>query len=166
MEKLGINAMGLLAQIVNVGILLFVFLRFLYKPILKVLEKRQQSIEDNIRLQEQLEARLEALDSKEKDLMKHAKVEANKLAEESRAQAKTIASEVLSKAREEAAMLRKQAQRDLKRELEAEQEKLELVMSSKVAEVANAAIGKLLGEKTKDLLTEKQVSEFVKKSHP
>lgn len=165
MEKLGINALGITAQIANIAILLFIFKKFLYKPILKVLEKRQQSIEDNIRLQEQLEARLEALDEKERQMVKRAKVEANKIAEEVRTEAKTSANLLLVAARDEASSIRKQTREELKRELESNRQKLEDMMAKKAAEVANDAIGKLLGEKTRRLLTEKQVSEFVKKSH-
>jgi F-type H+-transporting ATPase subunit b len=165
MEKLGINALEIAAQIANIAILIFIFKKFLYKPILKVLEKRQQSIEDNIRLQEQLEARLEALDEKERQMVKRAKVEANKIAEDVRTEAKTSANLLLVAARDEASSIRKQTHEELKRELESERQKLEEMMAKKAAEVANDAIGKLLGEKTRRLLTEKQVSEFVKKSH-
>lgn len=165
MEKLGINALGITAQIANIAILLFIFKKFLYKPILKVLEKRQQSIEDNIRLQEQLEARLEALDEKERQMVKRAKVEANKIAEEVRTEAKTSANLLLVAARDEASSIRKQTHEELRQELESQRQKLEGMMAKKAAEVANDAIGKLLGEKTRRLLTEKQVSEFVKKPH-
>lgn len=165
MEKLGINSLEIAAQIANIAILLFVFKKFLYKPILKVLEKRQQSIEDNIRLQEQLEARLEALDEKERQMVKRAKVEADKIAEDVRTEAKTSANLLLVAARDEASSIRKQTREELKRELESQRQKLEDMMAKKAAEVANDAIGKLLGEKTRRLLTEKQVSKFVKNSH-
>lgn len=164
MEKLGINPVTLAAQIVNITLLLVIFKKFLYKPVLTVLEKRAKLIEDNVRLQERLEAKLEALEETEKQVMRQAKLAANKLAEEVRAQAKVSAGEVIGKAREEAVDIRKQAQAELARELEAERMKLEEMMAKKTTEIANAALGKLLDEKTKARLTEKQVEEFVKKS--
>lgn len=163
MEKLGINTATLLAQIFNIVLLLAVFKKFLYKPIISVLERRQKLIEDNIRLQERLEAKLEALEEKEKQVMKQARVSANKISEEVRAQAKVSAGEVISKAREEAIDIRKQTQVELKRELEAEREKLEEMMAKRTTEIANAALGKLLDEKTKARLTEKQVEQFIKR---
>ena len=163
MEKLGINTATLAAQIFNIVLLLVVFKKFLYKPVLSVLERRQKLIEDNIRLQERLEAKLEAWEEKEKQVMKHAKLSANKIAEEVRAQAKVSAGEVISKAREEAMDIRKQTQAELARQLEAEREKLEEMMTKRTTQIANAALGKLLDEKTKARLTEKQVEQFVKR---
>lgn len=165
MEKLGINTMGLLAQVVNVGILLFVFLKFLYKPILKVLEKRQQSIEGNIRLQEQLEAKLEAMAETEKELVKHAKIEANKILETARHEAKKLVDGAVANAKSEVSALKDQTRENFKKEVLAKQEELESMMAAKATEIANRAIGKLLNQKTRDSLTEKQVSELVKKSH-
>lgn len=165
MEKLGINAGTLLAQVFNIALLLVVFKKFLYKPVLSVLERRQKLIEDNIRLQERLEAKLEGLEEKEKQVLKNAKLAANKIAEEVRAQAKISAGEVIDKARDEAADIRKQAREELRRELAAEREKLEEMMTQKTTQIANAALGKLLDEKTRWRLTEKQVEEFVKRSN-
>ena len=42
MEKLGIEPQLLLAQLVNFGIIIFVLSKFLYKPILDMLEKRKK----------------------------------------------------------------------------------------------------------------------------
>ncbi len=165
MEKLGINAGTLVAQIFNIALLLAVFKKFLYKPILSVLERRQKLIEDNIRLQERLEAKLEGLEEKEKQVLRNAKVSANKIAEEVRAQAKVSAGEVIAAARDEAVSIRNQAKQELQRELKAQQEKLEEMMAKKTTEIANAALGKLLDEKTRRRLTEKQVEEFVKRSN-
>jgi len=47
--KLGINPVLLLAQIINFLILLFLFKKFLYKPILGILEKRRNYILESMR---------------------------------------------------------------------------------------------------------------------
>jgi F-type H+-transporting ATPase subunit b len=161
MEKLGVNPATLAAQVFNIVLLLAVFKKFLYKPVLTILERRQKLIEDNIRLQERLEAKLEALEEKEKQVMKQAKLSANKIAEEVRAQAKVSAGEVIGQARQEAVDIRKQAQAELARELQAEREKLEEMMAKRTTEIANAALAKLLDEKTRQRLTVKQVEQFV-----
>ncbi|KKT66600.1 MAG: ATP synthase subunit b [Candidatus Woesebacteria bacterium GW2011_GWA2_44_33] len=165
MEKLGINFVTLAAQIFNIALLLVVFKKFLYKPILAVLERRQKLIEDNIRLQERLEAKLEGLEEKEKQVIRNAKLSANKIAEEVRVQAKVSASEVIAAARGEAMNIRNQAKEELKRELAAEREKLEETIAKKTTEIANAALGKLLDEKTRLRVTEKQVEQFVNRSN-
>lgn len=165
MENLGINVMGLVAQLVNVSILLVVFKKFLYKPALRMLEKRQQSIEGTIHLQEQLEAKLEALEEKQKEILKRARVGANRIMEEARHQAGELVNGALANAKSEVTALKDQARENFKKEILARQEELEEKMAQKATEIANAAIGKLLDEKTRALLTEKQVREFVRKSH-
>ena len=58
MEKLGINAYQLLAQVVNVLILLFVLKKFLLKSMVALLEKRRASIVDQVKVEEDLEKEL------------------------------------------------------------------------------------------------------------
>ena len=47
-HELGINGYTLLAQIVNFLILLFILQRFLYKPLLKFIDKRKDIIEEGL----------------------------------------------------------------------------------------------------------------------
>ena len=49
MEALGIDLKLLIAQVVNFGILLFVLSKFLYKPVVTMLEERQKKAEQTIK---------------------------------------------------------------------------------------------------------------------
>lgn len=51
----GIQPVYLAAQVVNFVILLFILKRFMYKPILKVLEQRKMTISNNLKMAAQLE---------------------------------------------------------------------------------------------------------------
>lgn len=64
MEKLGINAYQLLAQVVNVLILLFVLKKFLLKSMVALLEKRRASIVDQVKVEEDLEKELKRVRKK------------------------------------------------------------------------------------------------------
>jgi len=73
-NQFGINPLLLLAQVVNFAVLLFILKRFLYKPILKVLEERKKRIEESLKNAEEIEKRLvETAELEEEILAKSAR---------------------------------------------------------------------------------------------
>src|SRR3989338_3520624 len=68
-NQFGVRLDLLAAQIVNFLLLLFILKRFLYKPILKVLQIRQQKIKDSLKNAAEIEKRLNAIaEEREKKL--------------------------------------------------------------------------------------------------
>ena len=53
LENFGLNPMLLIAQIVNFLIVLFILKKFLYKPVLEMLKKRQTTIKDGLKQAEE-----------------------------------------------------------------------------------------------------------------
>ena len=60
MEGLGINWQGLVVQIVNVAILLYLLRRFAYKPFLGILERRAEKIRESVTRAEEIQQQAEA----------------------------------------------------------------------------------------------------------
>ena len=54
MEKLGIEPILLLTQVINFTILVVVLTKFLYKPILKMLDERKKKIEEGLTLSREM----------------------------------------------------------------------------------------------------------------
>lgn len=79
MDKLGVQLPLLLAQVVNFGILIFILTKFLYRPIQKQLEARRQKIAAGLALTDSLQLKEEATAKKEAEVIKSAKVEAQKI---------------------------------------------------------------------------------------
>ena len=79
MEKLGINVYQLLAQVVNVLILLFILKKFLLKSMVALLEKRKASIADQVRAEEDLDKRLKDIERKDQQILKQAKTKADEI---------------------------------------------------------------------------------------
>src|SRR3989337_2314560 len=48
MESLGIDLKLIIIQIINFGLLLFLLTKFLYKPILRILDERKNKIEESL----------------------------------------------------------------------------------------------------------------------
>lgn len=139
MESLGLDIKLLLAQVVNFLMLLFVLKKFLYRPILKVLDERKKKIEDSLANAEKINKELIKLEEEKAKILKAAQTEAVKLAAEEKKfaeeQKEKILEEAKKKATEEVAkgsVLAKQELEKAKKELREEVLRLTEVMTKKV----------------------------------
>ncbi|MEK7498961.1 MAG: F0F1 ATP synthase subunit B [Patescibacteria group bacterium] len=72
----GIDWKLLLAQVVNFSILLFVLKAFVYKPVLEVLKKRKQKIEEGLQFAKDAEEQLRHTEELREDVLRDAKKDA------------------------------------------------------------------------------------------
>lgn len=124
---LGLNLPGLVAQLVNFGILIVVLRLFLFGPIQRVLDERKQKIEQGLKASEQAaqaaqtseeEARraLEAARAEGRDLVVRAQETAARLREELEGQARRDAEALVERARAEIDRERQMAIQSLRSE--------------------------------------------------
>lgn len=72
----GVNWQLLSAQLLNFAILLFVLYRWVYKPLLKVLDERKKTVETGLRQAKDAEAALTSAEAKKEELLSVARSEA------------------------------------------------------------------------------------------
>lgn len=101
LSKLGIDGRILIAQIVNFGLLLFVLHRFLYKPVLAMLQKRADTIEKSLADARALDERLKRSEQVAHEVIEKAKKEASILLEDASKLAEQKRASALKKAKEE-----------------------------------------------------------------
>jgi len=95
----------LLFQFLNFGLLLFVLTKFLYKPILKILDQRAEKIDAGLlAAQKSLEAQCKLEELKKATLVK-AELESQKIIESAKNEADKIGRELIAKAKEGAERL-------------------------------------------------------------
>ncbi len=162
MEKLGINIYQLLAQIVNVLILLFVLKKFLLKSMVTLLEKRKSSIADQVKAGEELEKRIKDTEKKEQQVLKQAKIKADDLVKVSEVKARKEASEILAAARQEAKQVLREAETDAKSEFDKNKARLRTMIIKEAAVLANKALAEILSKDDHKKITEAQVARLVK----
>lgn len=109
MEKLGIQPFYLIAQIANFLILFIILKKILYGPILKVLDKRKEKIQEGLDKAKKIDEEMQKLEEKKLQELEQAKKEAQKIIEDGKKEAQKIRTEVSNQAQEEAARLKKQA---------------------------------------------------------
>ena len=102
MDKLGIEPKLLLGQIVNFTIIMVVLSKFLYKPILDMLEKRKQEIAKGLELTEKMKDEEEKLMVKKQKMLEVARKEASDILDEARKQAKEEEKDIIATAHKDA----------------------------------------------------------------
>lgn len=159
--QLGIDWKLLLSQAVNFLLLLIILRLFVYKPILNILKKRQEKIEEGLAKAKEADVRLKEVDIIAKKKLKEADGVAILTIRKTEEKAKELESELFEKAKnKEAALLKKtadevasqkeQAQREIKKEavelikkalaktVELAPEKIDEALISKAIEQINA----------------------------
>lgn len=102
LSKFGFEPVLFAAQIVNFLILAFVFKRFLYKPILKVLKERQGKIEKGLLDAEEAQIKLAAAEEKKDAIIKAASIEAEHILDATKTGAEELKGKILTQAKQEA----------------------------------------------------------------
>jgi F-type H+-transporting ATPase subunit b len=140
----GVDWSHLIAQTVSFGIVCLVLYALAYKPILKMLEARQEQIATGLANAEQIRAELARIQVERRDVLMKAEAEGERLIDEARAaaariqaedirQAKDAAEQILSGARDAAVRDRARMRAELTRE-----------MGRLVAQTTAAVTGKIL----------------------
>lgn len=139
-HKLGIDWKLLAAQIVNFFILLVVLYKFVYKPVLDMLEKRSRTIEKGIHDAKAAEERLIHIEKLRDEKMNETAKEIGRLLEQARSEAEAMKKDIVATANSQSEDLLKRAR------LQMAEEKEKMVEDAKreVAAFIITATGKLL----------------------
>lgn len=156
MAALGINLGYLFVQIFNFAVLFVVLRAWVFKPIIRVLDKRRQTIAQSL---EDARIAAEARANAEKDaqaILAKAQQEASQRVREATERAEKVALEIRTAAEHEAEGIREAAK------AEAEQAKLQQLgeLRGQVAGLAIAAAQKLIGEALDEKRQHALIDEF------
>jgi F-type H+-transporting ATPase subunit b len=156
-EAFDINLVGLVFQVINFVLLLYLLNRFLFKPLLARMDERSEKISKGLedaeaaaRDRELARAEREAAVSEARKEAAEMLASANKIATDTR-------NEILSEARAEAEKLTARA-RD---EITAEKEKAVAELRAQVADLALSAAGKLIRSEMDGPTQRRLVEEFL-----
>lgn len=160
MEALGIDVKILIAQIVNFLIVLFLLKKFLYGPILNMLDERKTKIDQGLKDSE-----------KAKEMLNNVEIETDKKNEKAFKDAKLLVENAKKEAAEKSAEIIKKANTDAdeimrKAQVEANEAKDKALMSAKgeIGSLVALALDKITGNgldnSQKDKLTAKAIEEL------
>ncbi|WP_124728492.1 F0F1 ATP synthase subunit B [Staphylospora marina] len=130
----------MLFQLVAFLILMLLVSRFALRPMLNVMQKRQDYIEEQIRGAEKNRKEAEELLEKQREELNKARVEAREIIDRAKAQSEREAEEILKKAQERAERMIEEATIEIRRE----KEKALADLREEVAGLAVGVASKLL----------------------
>ena len=159
MEKIlaefGVQPVLLAAQVVNFLILLFLLKKFLYKPVLKVLETRKMRIAQSLKQAEEIEKRLGEIADREEEAILRSAREGEKLIKE----AGEYSAKLIDDGRKEYENLVKRGMEDSRRLAEVEKFKVMQEVKENIGGILIIALQKVTGK----ILTEKEKKEILEK---
>lgn len=157
MEKLGIEPILLLTQVINFTILVVVLSKFLYKPILKMLDERKKKIEEGLALAAEMAAKEEEMQKEKEKVLDKAKSEGAKIIEEYKEQGKKMESEIIAAASEEAKRLKEKVLIDQEEEKKKMWNDLRKQLLVLAMEMSRKVVGEMLNDKSQRLILERKL---------
>ena len=153
MIEININ---LVFTIINLIVLYLLMKKFLFGPILNVMEQRKNMIDQQFASAKDTEEQAYELKGKYEDALKSAKDESMRIVNQAKVQAERIVKDANTQA---GAMLDK-----AKADIRTEQENAMKAMESRVAEIALDAASKIMGEKNSSQQDLSLYDQFIKEA--
>jgi F-type H+-transporting ATPase subunit b len=154
--QLGIDWKLFLSQVVNFFILLTVLWLFVYKPLIKIIKERNRKIKEGLDKAEEADVRLKDIDNIGKEKIKEAEQQSINIIKDTEQKAKVLDQQLQKKNEEKQALLQKEAQDQLKKQLEDNKK----VVLAQAAELVKKAIIKTV-ELSPDAIDEKLIKKAV-----
>jgi F-type H+-transporting ATPase subunit b len=162
LEALGINLPGLLWHTFNFLVLIFLLSRFLYRPVVKVLDERAARIKESMhqadaikeqlaRTTEESRLQLEAARREGQAIVEQASQMSERMRAQARQEAQAEADRIVERARAQIDHERQQAVAEVRREM---------------ADLVVAAAGKVIGQSLDDKAQHRLIDEFLSAPSP
>ena len=157
MRSLGVNPTALIWHLVNFLILLFILQRFLYKPVLRMLDERSARIRDSMNQAEEARAEVARLRDDSKDILDAARRESQEILATANRNSERILSEARQQAQTEADRIVERARAELVRE----RDQAFAELRQQVADLAVMAAGHVIRRSLDDAAHRQLVQELI-----
>jgi F-type H+-transporting ATPase subunit b len=159
LEALGIDPALLITQIVNFAILLFLLYRFLYDPVLNMLQERRERIREGLAEAERVRAEAEEQRQEYEEELAQQRQESQKRIQQAMQASEEAKEEILAEARKEAKRIKDQAREEIEYERRQALEQLR----TQVADLSILAAKKILDGAIDEQAQHKLVQDFINK---
>jgi len=145
-KNFGIDPILLIAQIVNFLIVLFILRKFLYKPVLSQLQKRQNTIKDGLKQAEEARIRLEKVQEDEKNILRKAQIEAKKLLDDTKKESLIMLQRTEEQTKIQADRIIKEAKQQIYFETRGAEKRLTIYVSKLAIEFLQRSVADLFSK--------------------
>lgn len=147
----------LLFQIVNTIILFVVLKKILFKPVLNIIDSREQEIKNDIATGEQAKNEGLSLKQEYEQKISVAKNEGQEIIKQATFRAEQKSDEIISTAKEEATNLKERASQDIERE----RQKVMNELKNDISSIAILAASKVIEEDIDQAKHEEMINKFI-----
>jgi F-type H+-transporting ATPase subunit b len=105
LSAFGVDWPSLLAQVVNFAILVFILSKFVYRPMLKIIDERRSIIASSLKKAEEIDRRRELLDADRVKILRKADEEAGALLARAKTEAEAMRTEIEAAAKAQASSI-------------------------------------------------------------
>lgn len=99
--QFGINGQIFVAQLINFLIVLIVLWKFVYKPIIRMLDERTEKIEKSMKQADEIEKRVDLIEKEKEDIVSQAQKQAQEIIEKAHSQGQARQDEIIIAAKRE-----------------------------------------------------------------
>ena len=164
LKDFGVNPVLLVAQIVNFLIILFVLKKFMYKPVLDVLKKREDEIKRGIKESEVAQKKLVDAQEKESQILKKAQERAEKIVSDAKLEANDVRMKIEEQTKKETKRMLEEARQTVIQETKEAEERLTQKIGSIAIGLLEKSLIGIFGEKEQKTILKKASVELEKRS--
>jgi F-type H+-transporting ATPase subunit b len=156
---LGIDVKAFVIQLITFILAFLVLKKYAFKPILKVLKERQDTIDKGVKLGEQMKKEKAEMDEKVADALHKARQEADKILAEAQSTGRQSIQDAEDAARAKAEEMINQASVRIKQDTQVARKRLERDLAGLVSQATEAILREKIDSKRDSALIDKALKE-------
>ena len=145
--------------IITFMVLFFVLAKFAWKPLIKMLQEREEMIRDSLDDAEKAKAELEHLNEESEAIMTKARAEAQTILANGKAAAEKVKEDTIAKAKEQAIMILEKTEK----QIQIEKDKAIIDIKQEVVNLSLSVAKKLINKNLNDADNKSLIEETLKK---
>lgn len=158
LHSLGIEWHILIAQIINFAILLAVLTKFVYKPVMKMLDERRDGTLAALENEEKASAKLASAETDKETILNEARAESARIIEASRKSGEEVKKKLTIEAKSEIEKLQVSAEKKLRDEKTRLSNEVKAEVGTLVVETIEQTLGDVLDTRTQGKMVEQALS--------
>lgn len=158
-QALGLDAWGLIFQIVNFTVLLLLLRRFAFRPLLKILEERRRTVEESLASAAEMERQRAALNREQRAVMTQARREAEALVARGEAEGRALVAQAQAAGEAAAGAIVREAEAKIAREVASARRELKRETLRLVAAASERVLGAKVDAERDAALIESALAE-------
>jgi F-type H+-transporting ATPase subunit b len=156
---LGVDGRAFVIQLITFGLAFLVLKRYAFKPIVKVLNERRETIESGVKLGEEMKKENDKLEARVAKILQDTRTEADAIIAGAQDTARQTVREAEDKAREKAAGILQEAESRIDQDTARARKQLEKELVGLVSDATEAIIGEKVDAKKDAQLIERALKE-------